>query len=393
MKKTFRSGAFRAGALAATAALLLSACGSDTGSDSAGGTAGEGQGDTCTIENAVPLAALVSLTGPAASYGESQRDGLNLAIEHINEKEGVEYELTIEDDASDARQALTAMETVLGNDPAVVIGPTLATSGFQAQPIAQEESVPVLAISNTADGITDQGDFIFRDSLSEPQVIPQTLAGVEEKYDLEKVVLMHSNDDDFTKSGYDVMKSTLEESDVEIAADETFSVSDTDFRPLLTKALNEDPDAIVVSALIEAAIPFVTQARELGFDGPIIGGNGLNNPQLMADAGEAAEGVIVGAAWNSAADDPMNEEFKAAYEEAYGKLPDQFAAQAYAGIQIIDEAVRANCSTGNEDIQDAFNNIEGLETVLGSFSFTDNGDADHDAVVQIVEDGRFTILD
>src|SRR5690606_21907617 len=90
---------------------------------------------------------------------------------------------------------------------------------------------------------------------------------------------------------------------VDVADTLTFSVADTDFRPLLTQAKAADPDAIVVSALIEAAVPLVTQARELGIDVPIVGGNGFNNPQLMADAGDAAEGVIVGAAWNSAATD------------------------------------------------------------------------------------------
>lgn len=89
----------------------------------------------------------------------------------------------------------------------------------------------------------------------------------------------------------------------------TFSKSDTDFRSLLTQAKDAAPDALVVSSLIEAAIPLVVQARELGIDMPIIGGNGFNTPQFMADAGDAAEGVVVGAAWNSSSDSPENSAF------------------------------------------------------------------------------------
>ena len=263
---------------------------------------------------------------------------------------------------------------------------------FQAQPIAQEEGVPVLAISNTAAGITEQGDYIFRNSLTEAQVIPQTVAKSIETYGLENVVVMYSNDDAFTESGYEVMASSLEESDVTVADTLTFSKADTDFRALLTEAKNLNPDAIFVSGLIEAAIPLVTQARELGIDVPIIGGNGFNNPQLMADAGEAAEGVVVGAAWNSASDNAENTAFLADYEEKFGGQPDQFAAQAFAALHIVDHAVREDCSADRDAIKAGLGNITDLPTVLGSISINADRDAEHDAVVQVVKDGAFTVL-
>lgn len=387
MSKTLKLGVF-----AAASALFLAGC-----SDNNGGAEdlkGEGSGAECTIEQAVPVAAALSLTGPAGSYGESQKNGMELAAKHLTEDgDGIEYDLTVEDDGSDSRQAISVMEKFVDDGKSIVMGPTLSETAFQAMPIAQDAGMPVLGISNTAKGITDQGDYIFRDSLTEGAVIPQTLAGLEEKQDIKKVVVMYSNDDEFTKSGYEVMKEALEESDVEVLATETFSTKDTDFRSLLTKALNEEPDALVVSALIEAAIPLVTQARELGFDGPIMGGNGFNNPQLMADAGNAAEGVVVGAAWNSASDTPENKEFMKAYEDEYGKQPDQFAAQAYAGMQVIDAAVRENCSANRDDIKDGLTKVKDLKTPLGDFSIDENRDADHEAVVQIVKDGKFTVMD
>ncbi len=379
-----------------TLSVVLAACGSGGGGDGAaedGSLVGEGTGADCVIDTPVPVGAALSLTGAAASYGESQRNGLELAAEHLEEKGGVTYDLRIEDDQTDPRQGISVFEGFVEDGVSVIIGPTLSNGAFQAQPVAQEAGVPVLAISNTADGITDQGDYIFRDSLTEAQVIPQTVAQAKAAFGLEKVVVMYSNDDAFTESGYEVFAAALEEEGVEVLDTLTFSKADTDFRPLLTEAKALEPDAVVVSALIEAAIPLVTQARELGIDVPIIGGNGFNNPKLMADAGEAAEGVVVGAAWNSASDNPLNADFIAAYEEKYGASPDQFAAQAYAGLMIIDEAVRSGCSGERDAVKEGLAGIQDFETVLGTLSINENRDAEHEAVVQIVEDGTFAVLE
>lgn len=390
-------------ALTSALALTLTACGSDDGGDTgadaggaatggeAGGLVGTGTGDDCTIEESVPVGAALSLTGAAASYGESQQKGLELAAEKLGEKDGVTYDLTIEDDGTDPRQGITVFEQFT-QDRSVIIGPTLSNGAFQAQPIAQEAGVPVVAISNTAEGITAQGDHIFRVSLTEAQVIPQTVEVSTEEFGLEKVVVMYSNDDAFTESGYDVFASALEDQGLEVLDTLTFSKADTDFRALLTEAKAADADAIVVSGLIEAAIPLVTQARELGIEVPIIGGNGFNNPKLMSDAGEAAEGVVVGAAWNSASEGELNTAFLADFEEKYGHQPDQFAAQAYTGLMVIDEAVRAACSGEPDAIKEGLGGVQDVETVLGTLSINDDRDAEHPAVVQVVEGGAFTPL-
>ena len=388
-----RTNLFKLTAAAGALALTLTACGSDDGGgESDGALAGEGTGDECVIDSDVPIGAAVSLTGAAGSYGESQKNGLELAAEELNEKEGVTYALTVEDDQTDPKQAISVFEGFAGDGTSVIIGPTLSNTAFQAQPIAQEESVPVLAISNTAAGITEQGDYIFRNSLTEAQVIPQTVAKAVETYELQNVIVMYSNDDAFTESGYEVMDSSLQEEGVTIAETITFSKADTDFRALLTQAKGANPDAIFVSGLIEAAIPLVTQARELGIEVPIVGGNGFNNPQLMKDAGEAAEGVVVGAAWNSASDNAENTAFLAAYEEKFGSQPDQFAAQAYAAMYIVDAAVRSDCSAERDAIKEGLGGISDMPTVLGSISINADRDAEHEAVVQVVEDGKFTVL-
>ncbi|HET6672467.1 MAG TPA: ABC transporter substrate-binding protein, partial [Agromyces sp.] len=283
--------------------LALAACSPTTSGDTeAGGLVGTGTGADCAIEAEIPIAAAFSLTGAAAQYGESQKNALEMAVDDLNEVGGVTYALTVEDDATDPQQAIQVFDGFISDGASVIIGPTLSNTAKQTNPVAQEAGVPVLGVSNTAAGITEIGDFIFRDSLTEDAVIPQTVTAAVEEFGLEKVVVMYSNDDAFTESGYQAFAAALEEEGVEVVETLTFSKTDTDFRALLDKAKQADPDALVVSALIEAAVPLVTQAREIGIEVPIIGGNGFNSPALIEGAGDAAEGVIVGAAWNSASD-------------------------------------------------------------------------------------------
>jgi len=237
----------------------------------------------------------------------------------------VTYDVKIEDDATDPQQGIAVFERFVTKDKkSLIIGPTLSNAAKQTDPVAQEGKTPVLAVSNTAAGITEIGDYIFRDSLTEGAVIPQTVAAAKTKFGLSKVVVMYSNDDAFTESGYQAFKAALDKSGVTITKTITFAKSDTDFRAQLTEAKGAAPEALVVSALIEAAVPLVTQARELGITVPIIGGNGFNSPKLMTGAGKSADGVVVGAAWNSASSGPENEAFLTAYRAKYSADPDQF---------------------------------------------------------------------
>jgi len=383
---------------AAALALALSACGSGD-SPTAGGTSGTsaltgtGTGDSCKITTPIPIGAVFSLTGAAASYGESQKKGLELAADELKTKVGVTYDVKTEDDATDPQQGIAVFERFVTKDKkSLIIGPTLSNTAKQTDPIAQEGKTPVLAVSNTAAGITEIGDYIFRDSLTEGAVIPQTVAAAKTKFGLSKVVVMYSNDDAFTESGFQAFKAALDKSGVTITKTITFSKADTDFRAQLTEAKGAAPQALVVSALVEAAVPLVTQARELGITVPIIGGNGFNSPKLMAGAGKSADGVVVGAAWNSASSGPENEAFLTAYRAKYSADPDQFAAQAYTGLKLVDAAVRAGCSGEREDIKKHLAELKDVPTALGKFTMTATRDADTPAVVQVVEGGKFAVL-
>ncbi|HEY7294368.1 MAG TPA: ABC transporter substrate-binding protein [Dehalococcoidia bacterium] len=344
----------------------------------------------------VKLGAAFSLTAAAAQYGATQKNGAQLAVDEINASgyiPGVKIDLTIDDDASSKDQAITVFQNFITQDKvAAILGPTLSNSALASDPVAQQAKVPVLGVSNTGTGITEIGDFIFRDSLAEADVVPQTVAKSAQKLGYKTAAVLYANDDAFSKAGYDAFKGALDKQGIKIVDTETFSTNDKDFSAQLAKVKDAKPDAIVVSALLDPAVGITTQARKLGMTQPIIGGNGFNSPAFIQGAGAAAEGVMVGAAWNSSSTNPLSQKFIAAYKAKYGSDPDQFAAQAYTGVYILAQAMKIAGSTERQAIRDALPKVKDFDTVLGTFNFTDKRDASHDAVIQVVQGGKFVPL-
>jgi len=339
-----------------------------------------------------------SMTGGAAVYGASQKEGASLAVEQINAAAGSGLQIVaiFEDDASVPQQGTNVFNKLINGDKvAMIIGPTLSNTAKITDPIAQKAGVPVLAVSNTISGITEIGDYIFRDSLTENVVIPHTVKIAKEKLGLKKVALLYGNDDAMTKATYEVFKKVLQSSGIQITSEQTFAKGDRDFSPQLTQIRAQNPDAIICGALAEEASGIISQARQLGIPRTvrIIGGNGFNSPGLIKNAGDAAEGVIVGAAWNISSTAPLNVKFVNDYTKKFNRAPDQFAAQAYAGVQIAYQAAKA--SGGGSDrktLRDALAKIKNLDTVLGRFSFTEGRDADHAGIVQEIKGGKFVVL-
>src|SRR6267143_7049001 len=124
---------------------------------------------------------------------------------------GVKLSVLIEDDASTKEQGITVFQKFINRDKvSAIIGPTLSNTASAADPLAQQAKVPVLGISNTAaTGITDIGNYIWRDSLTEAQVIPGAFKKAKEKLGFKTAGVLYGNDDVFTKAGYDVMRKTL----------------------------------------------------------------------------------------------------------------------------------------------------------------------------------------
>lgn len=355
---------------------------------------------SCTstqLPASIKIGAGIALTGSPSVYGLSQQKGIDLAVEEINSSgflgKDVALNVTYADTGATNDGAVQAMNNLLNQGVCGLIGPTLSAQAMSADPLAQTKGIPLLAISNTAPGITEMGNFIFRCSLPESSVIDGTVKMAVDKMSVKKVGILWGEKETFTVGGYQAFTAALKKYSVTVQTDAIFHTGDVNFKDQLAQIIAGHPDAICVSALAAEAIKIVQQARELGYTGTILGGNGFNTPELIKQAGAAAEGVMVGTAWNKNSKADNNLDFISAYQQKYGIPPDQFAAQAYTSVWIYAQAIASAQSVDPKAIRDALAKIHEFDTPLGKFSFSENREPIHPSAVQIVQNGAFVIME
>jgi len=333
------------------------------------------------------------ITGQGAAYGEAITNGIKLARDEVNAKGEVKIDLKIEDSTGKAEQALSAAQKLINSEKVVaIIGPTLSTEMKVVGPEANASGVPIMGTSNTAAGITQIGKFVFRNSMPESQAIPASIGAAVKKYNIKKVALLYGNDDVFTKSGFDTMKAVTEKMKLKILTIEQFQKGQADYKAQLTKIASMKPDAVFCSALYNEGGVILSQARKMGLKVPFVGGNGFNSPKVIEIAKDAAEGLIVATPWFGDKKDPKVQSFAAKYEKAYGKKPDQFAAQAYDAYYIMTNALKAAGTADRAKLRNSLAATKNFQGVLGKFSFDAERDVVMDPSVLIVKGGKFAIL-
>ena len=205
------------------------------------------------------------------------------------------------------------------------------------------------------------------------------------------MALISDRVDLFSRDSDAVFNQTLTAHGVEVLGSETFETGETDFTPQLTRIKALGPDAIFVSAQQIEVIHLLKQVREIGIpaDTPVI--SLVLSIDEIQSAGAAAEGAITFTDWVSTAETPGNEAFVANYTAKYGMQPSVWAAQPYAAVYVLAEAIKNAGSTDSAAIAAALAAVE-VETILGTFSFDANGDPIYDPVVLIVKDGAFEVF-
>lgn len=338
----------------------------------------------------VVLGAAFSATGAAAAYGTSQARGARLAVRDVNASGALKRKLALRvvDDASDAATATERFTALIDGGAVALLGPTLSGPALQADRVAQERGVPVLGVSNTVDGITEIGRFVFRNSLPERAVQPRTIAASHRRLGYASAAVVWTTPDAYSQAGHDVFVSALADEGVALVADAPFASADPEaYRAAVDAAAAANPQALVISALAPDVAKVMRYARTLPAlaEVPFIGGNAFNTPGLAAQAGAAAEGAISGAAWIASRRTAGNRAFVKAFAKRFGTAPDQFAAQAYAGVKLIAEAIRRERSAKPSRIRRGLAGIRSFPTILGRFSFTAGREPVYDPVIVRIE--------
>jgi branched-chain amino acid transport system substrate-binding protein len=385
------------------ATFLVAACGSSGGG-------GGGSSSNSYSGKTIQLGAILSITGAGGVYGPQSRDGMMLAVDQINQAGGVkgaQINLTVEDDTSDKPTSAAKAQTLIQqNNVLALLGPTLSNSAVGVHPLAESLKVPIVAVSTTGIHIVPDCNFpatapcqyVFRDSLGEETAIPDNIKSYASDQHPKTGVLLVAQDDKFSSDGGTIVQNTVGQYGINLLKVIKFNKGEADLSPYVTQAVQLKPDVIFITSLGNIPAKIMTGARNLGWQGQFLGGNGFNTAVVSAQAGAAGKGARSASAWYIGNTFPSNADFVSAYKAKYSKDPDQFAAQGYTGIKIIvDAAKRANLTftdiAGDRDkLRKALETVN-IQTPLGQFQFTSTHDVKQTVwVIAMDGSGGFTLV-
>ena len=329
-------------ALVIVGTILLAACaGGAPGANAPANTAGSTAGG-----NAISLGVAVAQTSNVALLGQEQVIGVKLAEKFFNDKGGVNgtpIKLNLQDTAGDEAGAINAFQTLINANVVGIVGPTLSQQAFAADPFAEKAAVPVLAPSNTAKGVPQIGKYISRVSAPIARVAPNAVAAaLKINPNIKNVAVAFAQNDAFSKSETSTFQRTVTDTaKLNLITVQTFQTTDTDFTTQATNILNAKPDLVIISGLATDGGNLIKQLRDLGYTGLIIGGNGMNTPNVFPVCQKACDGVLIAQAYNPQLDTELNKQFVDAYKAAQKKTPGQLTAQAFTAVQVFVEALKA----------------------------------------------------
>ena len=361
-------------------------------------------GDTTSKE--ITVGAVAPLTGALASTGRGMRNGFELAVKEINASSppaGRKIRLLVEDNLGTLDGNRAAYDRLVARGVPAILGPfTSSATDSVVVPLSKREKVVAVGPTSAANGLSAKSDYLFRTTLSVNRLVPEGVRCITGLRDWEDVAAIVNDADTFSRSSHDEVKRAFAENDdVSLLPEQKFRRTGNEELPNLMAQLqavrNADADALFVSALPPGRIGVMVQARRLGMEDIsfvhtllTIDEAGRANDQLAG----SAEGAVSFSSWSTGIDTPGNAAFIRSYRNEYGEPPNAFAARSYASVYILARAIAdAGGSTDSESIRAALAGIRNLDTVLGVFSFDENGDAVYDPVVEMVSDGAFEVLE
>ncbi|TMC50218.1 MAG: hypothetical protein E6J14_05030 [Chloroflexi bacterium] len=385
------------------AGLVVTACGST--SSSGGSVAAKAYAG-----KTLKLGAILSITGAGGVYGPQSRNGMQLAVDQINQSGGVNgaiIALTVNDDASDkAQSAQLAQKMIQEDQDLALLGPTLSNSAVAVHPLAESLRTPILAVSTTGIHIvpdctfpkTDACKYVFRDSLGEETAIPDNIQSYAADKHPKTGVLLVANDDKFSSDGGTIVQNTVGTYGITLLKTIPFKKAEADLSPYVTQAVQLNPDVIFITSLGGIPAKIMAEARNQGWQGQFLGGNGFNTATVSKQAGANGKGAQSASAWYLGNTFTSNAGFVAAYRARYGADPDQFGAQGYAAIKVLaDSASRANLSFSNvagdrTKLRDAMEKVK-IDAPMGPFQFTSTHDVHQTVwIIQMDGQGGFTLV-
>ncbi|MFO0725034.1 MAG: ABC transporter substrate-binding protein [Myxococcota bacterium] len=362
-------------------ALALTACTKEGGGGSAPQAAAE-----------IKLGVVGSLTGPNATFGNSTKNGVDLAVDQLNQKGGVlgkKVKAIHLDDQGRPEEAKTAVQRLITQDKVdAVLGEVASSLSLAMAPVAQRAHVPMITPSSTNPAVTEVGDYIFRVCFIDPFQGYVMAKFARENLKLDKVAILRDVRNDYSVGLANVFTEEFKKMGGTITADESYSQGDTDYKATLTKIRAATPQAIYVPGYYTEVGQIARQARELQIEVPLLGGDGWDSDKLFEGGGKAIEGSYFSNHYSVDDPRPSIQKFVTDYRAKFNETPDALAALGYEAALVALNAMSTAGSTEGQKVRDALAKTKDFAGVTGQITLNAARNAEKPAVVITIKDGK-----
>lgn len=354
-----------------------------------------GSGDT------IKVGGLLEMTGGSASFGISSKNAIDLAFKDINAKGGIngkKLELVVADTKSEASEATNGMQKLISQDGVIaVIGPNQSSAVIASAAINNGAKVADISPMGTNPDVTvDPGtgktkEYSFRTCFIDPFQGTVMANFAYKDLGVKRAAIMIDNTSDYAKGLAAFFKENFVKNGGAVVAEEAFLQKDTDFKSTLTKIKATNPDFLYVPGYYQEVGLIVKQAREIGLNVAMAGGDGWDSAKLPELAGKAAlNNTYFSSLYSPDDTSDLNKNFVAEYQKAYGQKPDVFAALAYDSALLVIQAIKDANSTEPAKVAAALANIKGFKGVSGDVTFNEQHNPIKSAVIIEHIDGAQT---
>ena len=358
-----------------------------------------GCGGGSKASDEIKIGVVSEMTGSNATYGTSVVNGMKLALKEVNDKGGVngkKVSIVVADSKSEPAEAANAMSKLVNQDKTpVVMGIFTSSSAIAAANVSESAKVPFLAIGATNPKVTldDKTGKVkpntFRVCFIDPFQGTVGANFVLNKLKLKKAVIFVDNSSDYSKGLASFFKQAYTSKGGEIVGEEAYLQKDTDFKAVLTKIKTMNPEILYVPGYYEEVGKIIKQARELGMNLPIVGGDGWDSPKLSEIAGAGPLNNTFFTNHYSPDDtSPASKAFVDAYVKAYNQKPDAPAVLGYDGARLMIDAISRAGGTEGAKVSKALAETKNYKAVTGDTSLNETHDAVKSAVIIEFKDGK-----
>lgn len=322
-------------------------------------------------QNALTIGLATPLSGRSADWGRMQKQGADLAVAEINAKggiNGIKFDLIVEDDKADPKEAANVAKKFTA-DPKikVVIGHLTTPMSFAAGPIYQRAKVPQIISLASNPNLPKQGDYIFQNTTVQTAESPGAARYAIKHVRAKKVALIYINDD-WGASVKEIFPKAVEELGGKIVAIEAYTPGEIDFRTLITKIKNQNPDILYGAYHPAEAAQLVKQAKELGVSFPIYLSSGAQTYSFINLAGPAAEGVVFITGFDPEDPDLYVQDFVKKFKAKFSnETPTVYSALVYDSVMLIAEAIKnIKGEVTQKTIRDGLANLKNIKSLCGT---------------------------